>query len=150
MIDPITALRAQEAGLPAAESNPDAPLVCFPMRLDWEKTRPGVLPDSFPAPTVTSHEPVPDRMPGPVAALVRLAESRGWTVLVTYSLGYEPHARLGTPSAKPKAKWALRMSSGTRRAIAVRTDDAWSSFWDWSPEQFMQRSATLAAFERML
>jgi hypothetical protein len=150
MIDPITVLRAQEAGLPAAESNPDPPLACFPIRSEWEKTQPAVLPDSFPIPAVTSDDPVPDVIPGPVSRLVVLAESKGWTVLVTYSKGHEPHAKLGTPSAKPKVKWALRMVKGARRAVAVRTDDAWSSFWDWAPDQFFQRAPSLAAFERAL
>jgi hypothetical protein len=176
MIDPITVLRAQEAGLPAAESNPDVPLVCFPLRADWEQVKlrenhPNGVPyqyrqnsgeyreqyqelltsrPTFPIPTVTSDDPVPEVMPGPVAGLLRLAESKGWTVLVTYSKGHEPHATYGTPSAKPKAKWALRMINGDRRAVAVRTDDAWSSFWDWAPDQFFQRAPSLAAFERVL
>lgn len=147
MIDPITILRAQQAGLPAAESHPDPPLVCFPMRPDTKQEK---LPETFPAPSVTSADPVPDQMPGPVSALVRLAEAKGWKVLVTYSVGHEPHASHGTPSAKPKVKWALRMAIGQRRAVAVRTDDAWTSLWDWSPEQNMQRSPTLAAFQRVL
>lgn len=142
MIDPITLL-------PVAESCPDPFLVCFPMRSEWDALHPATA-ETFPKPSVTSNDPVPERMPGPVGALVRLAELKGWKVAVTYSMGHEPHARLGTPSAKPKAKWALRMVAGTRRAVAVRTDDEWTSFWDWSPEQLMQRSGTLAAFERML
>jgi hypothetical protein len=150
MIDPITLLRAAEVGLPAAESHPDPFLVCFPMRSEWDALHPAAI-KTFPEPTVTSNDPViPDTMPGPVSALVRLAESKGWTVAVTYSKGHEPHATHGTPSAKPKAKWAVRMIRGRCSARAVRTGDAWSSFWDWSPEQFMQRSPTLAAFERVL
>jgi hypothetical protein len=149
MIDPITILRAQEAGLPAAESHPDPFLVCFPMRSEWDVLHPATT-ETFPEPSVTSNDPVPDRMPGPVSRLVRLAELKGWTVAVTYSKGHEPHATHGTPSAKPKEKWAIRMVKSRRSARAVRTDETWTSLWDWSPEQFMQRSPSLTAFERVL
>lgn len=104
----------------------------------------------FPAPLVTSHDPIPGKAPAVVSKLIRLAEARNWKVELTYSEGYEPHATYGTPSAKPKAKWALRMARGERRAVAVRTDSAWTSLWTWSPDQFFQPAQGLHEFERAI
>lgn len=106
--------------------------------------------EPFPAPEVTSIDPIPEKVPAVVSALIRLAEQRGWSVQLTYSRGYEPHALYGTPSAKVKTKWALRMVRGEQRAVAVRTDSAWTSLWTWSSEHFFRESTGLREFEREL
>lgn len=147
MIDHITRLRAEEAGLPAAESHPDPFLVCFPMPENLL-----VIPEpaQFPPPlTGATTRPVDD-WPGPVEQLAALAATLGWNLKVTYAHGFTPHARLGTPSAMPKESWAIRLNRGDERAVAVRMAGMWSSFWYWSPNTLMRRSDTLIDFRARL
>lgn len=104
----------------------------------------------FPAPSVTSLDPHEAVQPGPVVDLEALAVLYGWRTKVTHAVGHVPHASYGTPSAKAKTSWAIRAMRGTDRAVAVRVDGAWSSFWTWSPAQLMTCSLTLAEFQGRL
>lgn len=104
----------------------------------------------FPAPSVTSLDPHDAAQPGPVVDLEALAVLYGWRTKVTHAVGHVPHASHGTPSAKAKTSWAIRASRGLDRAVAVRMDGTWTSFWTWSPSQLMVRSPTLADFHGRL
>lgn len=152
MIDPITLLRAQEAGLPAAESHPDPPLVAFPLRVDWEIAtgwKPPVAP--YPAPTLTSRMPPVDAAPAPLESLRAYAAAAGWRVgIPRQSIGHEPHATHGRPGEAPKVFWSCRFQRGPREAVVVRAGSAWSSLWTWSSTQFFRRHATLEAFKEAL
>jgi hypothetical protein len=122
-----------------------------PRRIEPAMSAPVEAP--FPRPRVASTDPIPSYavQPGPVTQLKALAEGKGWLVSVTYSEGYEPHATTGRPSAKVKTKWALRMRRGQERAVAVRTDNAWTSFWHWSPLTTRPvGSGGLGEFEKVL
>lgn len=123
-------------------------LVCFPLKCEWEKIQP-VTAEAFPVPLATSRTPAPAARPAPVEELATLARCLGWTVLVTYSHGYVPHATRGVPLG-PKEIWAARCSRGTAHAVAVREDGAWASFWDWSDVQFFRRSKLLTDFQGVL
>lgn len=152
MIDDITRLRAAAEGLAAGESHPDAPLACFPMRIDWEMAS-GYTPEAepFPAPSVTSADPIPDEAvkPGPVADLEVFAQSVGWATHTAYAYGCMPHATHGTPLA-PRASWSVKMARGTERAVAVRRGDDWDSFWYWSPVVFFTQASGLGTFKEAI
>lgn len=124
----------------------------FPPRRIEEPAYTAPVEAPFPRPRVTSRDGIPEyaAKPGPVADLETYAQEHGWTVSLTYSEGYEPHATTGRPSAKIKTKWAVRMVRGQERAVAVRTDAAWSSLWFWSPTQFFKESGGLTEFKRVL
>lgn len=148
-IDPfaIDLLRAEQAGLPLGASHPDPPLHCFPLRLDWEYAtgwKPAAEP--YPAPLATSTD---KPAPGPVANLYKTAVLLGWTPEVTYAHGFMPHATHGRPG-EAKESWAVRLSRGEQRAVAVRLGAAWSSLWTWSTSVFFQRHGTLESFKRAL
>lgn len=106
--------------------------------------------ESYPAPVLTSEQPT-DRVATPTAAaLLALAESRGWTGRITFAAGLLPHASYGTPGKTVKASEAVRLARGGQRAVAVRMGDSWSSLWSWSPVQFFVRHATLDVFREAL
>lgn len=104
----------------------------------------------FPAPSLTSRDPLPQPASGPASSLLALAGSLGWDGVITMARGYVPHATLGTPSAREKFSEAVRLSRDDRRAVAVRLGGAWWSMWTWSPDQFFTRHATLGAFQEAL
>lgn len=150
MIDSITLLRAEAAGLPAAESHPDAPLVCFPLRIDWEASSEYQAPvEPYPVPSAVGHFVTVEAWPQPVKSLVAWANASGWSALVTRAVGTMPHASYGTPTTE-KESFAVRMAHGSRRAVAVRRGTAWDSFWTWGPEQFFTRHGTLEAFKQAI
>lgn len=68
-----------------------------------------------PAPLVRARAPIAADpvAPGGMASIRKLAETAGWTVSVTYSLGYL------YPSEKLAHSYALRMSRGSQSAIAT-------------------------------
>jgi|ERR1044071_4109167 hypothetical protein len=110
-----------------------------------------VARDPFPAPTLTSRDEPIASLPGPVALLAAEAAGLGWKLAGPWqSIGHTPHSIRGTPSAKAKTLWAMRLQRGKQSAVAVRTDGAWTSFWTWSDEHFFQRHATLEAFKEAL
>jgi len=125
-------------------------LACFPMRLEWELATGRNVTETQPFPAPLRHSDMSVLtldVPRPVTDLEMYAMSHGWTTRLTMSEGWEPHAIHGRPSASPKVKWAVRMQRGVERAVAVRTDGAWSSMWTWSTSQFFRRYGTLEAFK---
>lgn len=136
MIDPITILRAEEAGLPATESHPDPPLVCFPLRTDWEGTLPVGLREPFPAPALPSRQSRALTFPTPsaVLALAEYAREQSWEVRTQYSQGHVPHGTTGKPSAL-KDMIALRFGRHPmtdRQAYAVYSRNASGGTWTWT------------------
>jgi len=118
--------------------------------LTWRAPEPAPR-THYPAPLLTSREPADMPVPEPVASLAEVARGFGWTVdQPRMSRGLVPHSTYGTPGKAPKTIWALRMYRGSRRAVATRWNDTWSSFWTWSPEQFFTRHDTLEAFKGVL
>lgn len=137
MIDAITRLRADEAGLPAAESRPDPFLVSHPLRVDWENAQP-VVPEShaWPAPEKVATVVTEYGGKTAVAGLVDRVRARGWTVLVTEAKGCLPS--VGQRPSRQRVSYAVRMAQGARRAVAVYTDApeeggnwGWDSLWWW-------------------
>lgn len=127
----------------------NAPLVCFPLRIEWEVAN-GLTATpvpAYPPPLTDSDTVLSIDAPRPVTDLEMYAMQHGWTVRLTYSEGWEPHATHGRPGDKPKIKWAVRMRRGSQRAVAVRTEDKWSSFWTWSTSQFFRRHTLLDTFK---
>lgn len=136
MIDPITVLRAAEAGLPAAESHPDPPLVCFPLRTDWEGTLPGGLREPFPAPALPFRQSraLTFPIPSAVLALAGYAREQSWEVRTQYSQGNVPHGTTGKPSVL-KDVIGLRFGAHPmtdRQAYAVYSRNASGAAWTWS------------------
>lgn len=111
---------------------------------------PPPAPEPFPLPEHTSNQPHPQAIPQPVVSLNLLALMAGWGVLLTHSRGHVPHATTGRPLRGAKELWALRMSRGDQRAVAVRQGDKWASLWTWSSTTFFQRYGTLEAFQGAL
>jgi hypothetical protein len=142
----IDLLRAEQAGLPLGISNPDPPLHCFPLRVDWEMAT-GWTPsaDPYPAALVTSYDLTDQPAPDPVAGLVKTLTPFGWTAELTYAHGCMPHATHGRPG-EPQESWAVRLVRGGQRAVAVRLGGSWSSLWTWSTTEFFARHGTLEAF----
>jgi hypothetical protein len=151
VIDQITMLRAQEVGLPAAESHPDPPLVSYPLRMDWEATQPVVPVDRrWPAPEVTQRLTTDYREKTAVAALVKLAGAHGWTALVTEARGCLPSVG-GRPSV-PRWNLLVRMSRGVQRAVAsyqeAATGDTWTwdGLWWWADGEFPGQEPAITEF----
>jgi hypothetical protein len=143
----IDLLRAEQASLPLGASHPDPPLHCFPLRVDWEMATGWKPPaEPFPAPLATSTD---KPAPAPVANLCKMAVLAGWAPTVTYAHGFMPHATHGRPG-EAKESWALRLTRGGQRAVAVRLGASWSSLWTWSSTQFFVRHGTLESFKRAL
>lgn len=103
----------------------------------------------FPAPAVTSRDPHPEQIPGPVFKLYGYAQAHGWKAEVTYSRGCLPHATHGRPG-EPKDLWAVRMAKRDMRAVAVQHSGGWKSLWTWSPRRIMVRNRLFAEFEEQL
>lgn len=151
MIDEITKLRAQDAGLPAAESHPDPPLACYPLRIEWEATLPVVL-EAHEWPTPEKLATVVTEYGGKtaVAGLVDRIRARGWTVVVTEAKGCLPS--VGQRPSRQRTSYAVRMAQGTRRAVAVYTDApeeggvwGWDSLWWWDsrfPRMYLEETIT--------
>lgn len=133
MIDEITRLRAAEAGLPMAESWPDPPLACFPLRLDWPGSRDAGEPEPYPAPMVDSRAGVePALWPSSVLRTRTYALERGWRVACSYSRGCIPHGSTGRPG--PVKNWyGLRLAAGdgARAAWMVHDGTSWKSMGIW-------------------
>jgi hypothetical protein len=106
--------------------------------------------EPFPVPLHTSDMSHTLRWPQPVTDIVHAAHVHGWENRITYAQGWVPHATHGTPSARPKQLWAVRLRRGDQRAVAVRADDSWKSFWTWSPRRMMVRTSLLADFKALL
>lgn len=106
-------------------------------------------PEPFPAPLVTTNDPLPAGVtpPGPVSLLIRHAAGLEWRAWAAYSKGWLPHATHGRPIG-PKELWSVRLERHGQRAVAVCVDGAWSSFWLWSPERIHHRAVGLEAFKR--
>lgn len=169
MIDHITMLRAQEAGLPAAESQPDPSLACFPMRFEWEIAE-GRLVEKctqhncsvcsgppqttarapWPAPEVGSREVAEAH--GKVS-LLEAAEAFGWSYRITYAVGCWPSVG-GRPS-RQRPSYAYRLWRGDQRAVAVYVAPAsadggktwsWDTLLTWDLASFPRGHANLEAF----
>lgn len=149
MIDPITLLRAKEAGLPAAESHPDPPLVCFPMPSEWRALNPA--PERTPWPT-------PERVATEVdpflakVSLLELARSFGWKYRITEARGCFPSVG-GRPS-RQRDSIAYRFWRGGDRAVAVYVAPVseatktwtWDTLLTWTLDTFPHGHATLEQF----
>lgn len=141
MIDPVTLLRAQESGLPAAETHPDPPLVSFPLRLDWERTLPPAGREPWPDPELVNREVAADGKTA-VRDLVVLAQAHGWTAVVTQARGAWPGVA-GRPTIQ-RESLAVRLNRGDERAVAVYVEAAtgrtwaWDALWAWRAGQFPQ------------
>jgi hypothetical protein len=116
-----------------------------PSVLDFSRIEPEPA-RAVPPPLQAAIEVPESSWPDPVRTLAARAVLSEWIYRVTYAKGYVPHGTTGRPSAKPKQTWAVRMMRDDCRAVAVRTDAAWTSFWTWSPRRMMERSLTLAGF----
>lgn len=104
----------------------------------------------YPAPSLTSADPLRKPTSAPAAGLLRLALSLGWDGAITQAEGHVPHSTLGTPGKAAKFSEAVRLRRDDRRAVAVRMGGSWASLWTWSPDQFFTRHSTLAAFQEAL
>jgi hypothetical protein len=146
VIDHITILRAAEAGLPAAESHPDPPLHCFPLRVDWERATGYVASvEPYPVPAAAGHLVGIEDWPPVMASLFGTACAFGWSANVTRAVGTMPHATHGTPTTE-KESFAIRFARGSAHAVAVYRGGAWESMWTWSSDEFFTRRETLEAF----
>ena len=105
---------------------------------------------TYPAPSLTSADPMPQPASAPAAQLLIVASSRGWTGTITMARGFMPHASYGTPGKREQFSEAVRLYRGEQRAVAVRRDGSWSSLWTWSRTQFFARYSTLEAFKEAL
>lgn len=129
MIDPITLLRAQEAGLPAAESHPDSPLVCFPMASEWRSMHPEPSHFLWPEPAIAARPMASDYLgKKAVKDLAHLATMHGWQYRVTYARGSWPS--VGQRPSRPLDSLAVRLWRGEYRAVAVYVEA--SESWKWS------------------
>lgn len=150
MIDSITLLRAREAGLPAAESHPDPPLVCYPLKVDWVNAggyEDPVVP--YPAPAVGAHLVEHTDWPRAVRTLAGHAQGLGWSLNVTRAVGTMPHATHGTPTTE-KESFAVRLVKGSRRAVAVYRGGSWESLWTWSGTETHHQCKNLGVFKEAL
>lgn len=140
----IDLLRAEQAGLPLGESRPDAPLVCFPLKIDMQMANPADTHEPFPAPRRTSRADPPKgyAIPRSAMQLAEFAREASWEVRVQVSEGRFPHGSTGRPGAL-KEVIALRFGEHPmtdRRAYAVYSRMAsggtwgWSSFMIWGPD----------------
>lgn len=131
MIDEITRLRAAEVGLPAAESWPDPPLACFPLRIDWPGSR--LEAEPYPVPVVDSRAGVePTLWPSSLVKMQSYAIGRDWRVTRSYSRGCMPHGSTGRPG--PVKDWyGLRLAAGdgARAAWMVHDGTSWKSMGIW-------------------
>lgn len=129
-----------------------APLVCFPLRLDWELAAGPAPEKGYPMPELVSQEAgaswdagagdVPDWLSGqgPVVKLAEIASALSWRVRVQRSRGSLPHARSGAPGPV-KDTFAVRgwkmcgvgAAAVRRNFVAVRRADAWETVWLWGP-----------------
>ena len=126
-----------------------------PLRMDWEATQ-SVIPESheWPAPEVPAivvHR-ADYAANGPVTGLVKLAESKGWTVKVIRARGCLPSVG-GRPS-RQRWSFAVRLRRGNRRAVAVHTEGpsegsawSWDSMYAWSSEHPIHGYETITAFK---
>jgi hypothetical protein len=117
--------------------------------IDFSRPAPAVK-QVYPAPTLTSHDPLPQPASGPAASLLSLAMSFGWDGTITMARGYVPHATHGMPSKDAKFSEAVRLSKGSRHAVAVRMGGSWSLFRTWGPDEFFVKYTTLEAFQGAL
>jgi hypothetical protein len=145
MIDPITMARAREAGLPAAESHPGPPVVCFPLRTDWEVTQPAEVRASWPEPAIPMRilEPweIHDLKAAP-RALITEARQYGWSVQVTESVGSWPS--VGQKPSAQKASIAVRLWRANQRAVAVYVE---GKPWKWDTMRYWRLGAFPEPFE---
>lgn len=136
MIDEITRLRAAQMGLPAAESWPDPPLACFPLKADWPGSWDVGEHEPYPAPMILSGDNAdPALWPSSVLKMQSYALGRGWRVIRQYSRGSMPHGSTGRPG--PVKDWyALRLAAGDglRAAWMVHDGTSWKSMGIWGAD----------------
>jgi len=152
VIDEITRLRAAEAGLPVAESHPDPPLHCFPLRMEWDMLHAGLAEIAWPDPETTSTQIGPPYLgKSAVSDLVKLCAPHGWTVRVTHARGCYPS--IGGRPSEQKDSLAVRLSRGRQRAVAVYVGGSawsWDTLYRWTLGEFPDRDATIGAFQDAL
>jgi hypothetical protein len=153
MIDRITLLRAEAAGLPAAESHPGEALVCFPLRMDWERTLPPVGAEPWPEPEAQAIEVDGTAYANRSAlvSLIKLAESLEWSARVTFARGSYPG--VGQRPSRQRASFAVRFRRGPDAAVAVYAEGpSEGSSWSWEllirrpGGHFAAPDATITAF----
>jgi hypothetical protein len=110
------------------------PLVCFPLKIDWENTLPPTM-EEFPAPVLHSRmsRALTFPMPDPVLKLSEFAREHSWEVRVQYSQGHQPHAKTGRPGAL-KDVIGLRFGAHPvtdRQAYAIYMRNAGGGTWTW-------------------
>lgn len=127
------------------------PLNAFPLKLDWEMTRPrNAGPEPFPAPLVVSR--LATDLPMAVKSLQGLADAFGWRILPTEAQGWYPHATTGRPGSRPKRSLAVRMRRGDQGAVAVYVEGStwsWEYLYAWSPTNWIKLK-TFGAFMDMV
>lgn len=110
-------------------------------------------PPSYPAPDITSRDGAQGPDKAAVTALVRLAESHRWTVLVTYAKGYLQHATTGKPGTVRRGSLAVRMRRpGGQHAVAVYVDHGSAWAWDtlWIAGARLEKYGQIGAFQDAL
>ncbi len=122
----------------------EPPLVCFPLRSEWEATQP-IKINEYPAPAYTSRDATSVKLPSAVAKLAQFAQERRWEVIAQSSMGSVPHARTGRPTALKRLA-ALRFGNhpSGRRAYAVY--EASATREDWKPRSIMIWGPDLAPY----
>ncbi len=115
----------------------EPPLVCFPLKIEWEATQP-IKINEYPAPRRTSRDgiPLPQELPSAVIKLAQFAQEQRWGVIAQSSMGSVPHARTGRPGGLKRLA-ALRFGNhpSGRRAYAVY--EASATREDWKPRSIM-------------
>jgi hypothetical protein len=146
------------------------PLVCFPMRAEWEKTLPPAEKDPHPEPEfvsawASSAEAAVDLgiegampMPLPILRLAERARESAWEVRARYARGHGMHATQGKPTA---LRHSIALAFGRhpltdRQAVAVYEKPvsggtwSWSSIWVMGPDLPPCGALSLAGLEEFL
>lgn len=157
MIDPVTQLRADEAGLPASESHPDAPLACFPLRTDWEATL-NALSDSQPWPPaeISSHSVAANYL-GMTAfsGLVKLGQEKGWITVCQHARGCWP--TIGQKPSRQRDSLMVSFLKGSTMMVAVYVEGitpgtgwSWDTLYRWSTGEHPAKLQTVTQLKALL
>jgi hypothetical protein len=108
-------------------------LVCFPMRIEWEKTLPKIAPDDYPEPVHTSRDDWTIPLPTSVMRLASFAREAGWEVRTQFSQGCTPHGATGRPGP---LRDLIGVTFGRHpmtdlMAVAVYARPAGGKTWSW-------------------
>lgn len=111
-----------------------------------------VTREPWPAPEHTSSLGAEINAKRAVTDLANLAEAHGWSVRLTYARGCWPSTG-GRPS-RQRDSYAVRMSRGRRRAVAVYVEGtsltstwSWDTLLAWDLDSFPFGLGTIGAFQ---